>query len=76
MNNFEIWDILQVLGLALGAENYRLNNQQSQALMQEMSDNQDSMLKKIIEQNELIIQQNELLLRQNIRLLNHIKEDK
>lgn len=62
-DNFEFLDILTILSFILGVKNYNLNNQQSNAMMHEMQNNQDDMLAKIIAQNELIIKQNEELLK-------------
>lgn len=61
-DNSRILDLITVLSLILGVENYKLNDQQVDMMMREMSQTQDVILKKkIIEQNEIIIQQNEEL---------------
>lgn len=64
-NNIEAIDIsgllLDILGIIINLENLRLNEEQSKGIMHELSENQDKMLEKIIEQNIVIIQQNERL---------------
>ncbi len=56
-------NLLNLLGIILGVENLRLNEQQSKELMRELYTTQDNMLKTIIKQNEIIIRQNEELLK-------------
>lgn len=62
--NDNLSNLLDLLGIILGVENLRLNEQQSKELMSELYTTQDSMLKTIIKQNEIIIAQNEKLLRE------------
>lgn len=68
--DFEQWDfldIISVLSFIIGLQNLELNNKQVNALMGEMRDNQNAMLKKIIRQNEIIIAQNEELLQKGAK---------
>lgn len=51
-----------IVSLVVGLQNLELNQQQVSGLMDEMQSNQNKMLKKIIEQNDLIIKQNEEML--------------
>lgn len=64
-SNIEAIDIsgllLDILGIIINLENLHLNEEQSKGIMHELSENQDKMLEKIIEQNRVIIQQNERL---------------
>lgn len=48
--------IISILSLIIGLQNLELNNKQVEQLSKEMTDNQDIMLKTIIEQNKQIIQ--------------------
>lgn len=48
-------DLLSLLSFQIGLQNLALNKKQTDSLMDEMKDGQNSMLKKIIEQNEEII---------------------
>ncbi len=64
-NDDNISNLLNLLGIILGVENLRLNEQQSKELMRELYTTQDNMLKTIIKQNEIIIRQNEKLLKIN-----------
>lgn len=48
-------DLLSLLSFQIGLQNLALNKKQTDDLMDEMKDGQNSMLKKIIEQNEEII---------------------
>lgn len=48
-------DLLSLLSFQIGLQNLALNKKQTDSLMDEMRDGQNSMLKKIIEQNEEII---------------------
>lgn len=57
-NDLGFLDLLSIIGFSINIENLKLNKQQSQTLMSELTDNQDSMLKEIIAQNKLIIEQN------------------
>lgn len=68
--DFEQWDfldIISVLSFIVGLQNLELNNKQVASLMGEMRDNQNTMLKKIIRQNEIIIAQNEELLQKGAK---------
>lgn len=68
--DFEQWDfldIISVLSFIVGLQNLELNNKQVDSLMGEMRDNQNTMLKKIIRQNEIIIAQNEELLQKGAK---------
>lgn len=68
--DFEQWDfldIISVLSFIIGLQNLELNNKQVNALMGEMRDNQNTMLEKIIRQNEIIIAQNEELLQKGAK---------
>ena len=47
--------ILNLLSLQIGLENLKLNQQQVDGLMNEMTGEQNKMLNKIIEQNDEII---------------------
>lgn len=48
-------DILNIISFMIGLENLSLNKIQVDGLMKEMTDGQDKMLRKIIQQNEEII---------------------
>lgn len=61
---FDIMDIIALWSLDIGLQNLALNKQQVDSLMSEMRDNQNALLRKIIEQNETII-----------NLLENIKND-
>nr|DAG57206.1 MAG TPA: hypothetical protein [Bacteriophage sp.] len=68
--DFEQWnflDIISVLSFIVGLQNLELNNKQVDSLMGEMRDNQNTMLEKIIRQNEIIIAQNEKLLQKGAK---------
>lgn len=68
--DFEQWDFLDmitVLSFIVGLQSLELNNKQVGFLMGEMRDNQNTMLKKIIRQNEIIIAQNEKLLQKGAK---------
>jgi hypothetical protein len=56
-NNWDLdfLDMITILSFVLGVENLRLNEQQSGAVMEELRQNQNSMLSTIIKQNEEII---------------------
>lgn len=75
-NNNEITflDIITIFSFILGIENYRLNDQQSNQLMQEMNGTQDNMLRAIIKQNKDIIAQNEDIIKQNETIIKQNKE--
>lgn len=60
-NNDITGNLLDALSLLVGLYNLELNNQQSRQLMSEMSQHQNTMLAKIIKQNEVIIEQNNRL---------------
>ena len=48
-------DVIALWSLDIGFQNLSLNKQQVDGLMKELQENQDSLLLKIIEQNEQII---------------------
>ena len=52
---FDIMDFIALWSLDIGFQNLALNQQQVDGLMREMQDNQDTLLKVIIKQNEQII---------------------
>lgn len=52
---FEFLDTISILSFIIGLQNLELNKQQVDSLSKEMTDNQDIMLKTIIQQNEEII---------------------
>lgn len=53
---FSFIDIVSILSFFIGLENLSLNKVQVNDIMQELQNNQNGMLSKIIEQNEQIIQ--------------------
>lgn len=53
--NFEIMDFIAIWSLEIGLQNLELNKLQVDGIMREMTEKQDSLLHKIIEQNEHII---------------------
>lgn len=53
---FEFLDTISILSFIIGIQNLELNKKQVESLSKEMTDNQDTMLKTIIQQNEEIIQ--------------------
>lgn len=59
MNNehggFDFLDTISILSFIIGLQNLELNQKQVDALSEEMTENQDTMLKTIIQQNEEII---------------------
>lgn len=63
MISSQLMNLINILDLLLNIQNLGLNEQQSKALFEEMSNNQDPMLKTIIQQNETLIEQNSELLR-------------
>ena len=54
-SGFTFIDIINILSFIIGLQNLELNDKQVQSLSKEMTDNQDTMLKTIIQQNEEII---------------------
>lgn len=52
---FDIMDIIAFWSLDIGLQNLSLNQIQVDGLMREMTEKQDALLLKIIEQNERII---------------------
>ena len=52
---WDLFDILTILSFIVGLQNLELNKKQMDAMMKEMTDNQNSMLSAIIKQNEEII---------------------
>lgn len=53
--DFDLMDIIALWSLDIGLQNLKLNQMQVDGIMREMTDNQDALLQKIIEQNEQII---------------------
>lgn len=53
--NFDFLDIISIMSFIIGLQNLELNKQQVDTLSKEMTENQDTMLKTIIDQNEEII---------------------
>ena len=56
-------DILAIASFAVGLMNLDLNEQQVDGLMKEMTEKQDKLLQKAIDQNETIIAQNEEIIK-------------
>lgn len=54
-DSLEFLDILTILSFIIGLQNLDLNQKQVNSVMAELQDNQNSMLKTIIDQNEQII---------------------
>lgn len=65
-------DIISLMSFYIGLKNLELNEQQVEGLMKEMTDNQDKLLIKSIQQNETIIRQNSEI----IQLLKEIKNER
>lgn len=68
-----------LLSYDIGLKNLSLNQQQVDGLMQEMTEKQDKLLERAIEQNETIIkmlsnieQQNDILIKQNAKTLDFL----
>lgn len=53
--DFDLMDFIALWSLDIGLQNLKLNQMQVDGIMREMTDNQDALLQKIIEQNEQII---------------------
>lgn len=53
--DFGVMDIIALWSLDIGLQNLKLNQLQVDGLMREMTENQDTLLQKIVEQNEQII---------------------
>lgn len=53
--DFDLMDIIALWSLDIGLQNLALNKQQVDGLMREMTEKQDALLQKIIDQNEQII---------------------
>lgn len=53
--DFDLMDFIAIWSLDIGLQNLSLNQLQVDGLMREMTDKQDALLQKIIEQNEQII---------------------
>lgn len=53
--DFDLMDFIALWSLDIGLQNLKLNQVQVDGLMREMTDKQDALLQKIIEQNERII---------------------
>lgn len=51
----EFLDVISILSFIIGIENLELSKKQVESLSKEVTDNQDTMLKIIIQQNEEII---------------------
>ena len=54
-SNFDFMELISILSFVIGLQNLELNKQQVESLSREMTDNQDTMLQTIIQQNEEII---------------------
>lgn len=52
---FDLMDFIAIWSLDIGLQNLKLNQLQVDGLMREMTEKQDALLHKIIEQNERII---------------------
>lgn len=52
---FDIMDFIALWSLDIGLQNLELNKKQVEGLMSEMTENQDALLKVIINQNNQII---------------------
>lgn len=53
--DFDVMDIIALWSLDIGLQNLSLNQLQVDGLMREMTEKQDALLQKIIQQNEEII---------------------
>lgn len=53
--DFGVMDLIALWSLDIGLQNLKLNQLQVDGLMREMTEKQDALLQKIIEQNEQII---------------------
>lgn len=53
--DFGVMDLIALWSLDIGLQNLKLNQLQVDGLMREMTEKQDTLLQKIIEQNEQII---------------------
>lgn len=51
----DFWDFIALWSLDIGLQNLSLNQIQVDGIMREMQENQDGLLKQIIEQNKEII---------------------
>ena len=58
----DLMDFIAIWSLDIGLKNLALNEKQVNALMNEMQNNQDALLKTIIIQNKEIIKQNEIII--------------
>jgi len=56
MNNLSFLDLLTILSFVIGVENLDLNIQQNDSLEQHLSNQDENLLNKIIEQNEEIVE--------------------
>lgn len=56
-------DLINVLSFVLGIQNLELNESQIRSLDNHLKQQDDNLLAKIIEQNELLIEQNKELLK-------------
>ena len=55
MDEWDFLDVLTVVSFLVGLENLKLNKQQVDGIMDELRNNQNSMLSTIIQQNKEII---------------------
>lgn len=79
MNNNNLGNFLNALGVALALVNIGLNDEQIDQLNTHLQQQDESFLKKIIDQNEILIAQNNemlFLLKENKEILFRIKEGK
>lgn len=53
--NFDIIDLIALWSLDIGLQNLKLNQMQVDGIMREMTEKQDVLLHRIVEQNEQII---------------------
>lgn len=53
--DFDLMDIIALWSLDIGLQNLKLNELQVDGLMREMTEKQDALLHRIVEQNEQII---------------------
>lgn len=59
---------LDLIGIIINLENLRLNEEQTNGIMQELSENQDKILAEIVELCKVIVAQNERLEQQNDKI--------
>ena len=63
MNNLTFLDLVTIISFVVGMENLDLNFKQSQQLDKHLSEQDEKLLAKIIEQNEELLRQNIILIR-------------